>query len=246
MSYLEPALPLLLLLGLAGVAGAWRTTVSRQGLRLAAVSLVGIWLLGSNWMAWAISLPLEYRYARAAQPAQPVDAIVVLSGFVERPTVSQPYPLISPDTYRRLAHGAWLYRHWRSVPILVCGGPPDDGQEPMAVTMQRWLEADDIPREMIWVEGRSQSTHENAVYGAEVLRRHGVSRVALVVEANSMPRASAAFEHAGIHVVPAPIRFAALAGDVSDVVPGWRAMARVGEVVHESLGLLWYRLRGWA
>ena len=45
------------------------------------------------------------------------------------------------------------------------------------------------------------------MYGAEILRAHGISRVVLVVEASGMPRAAASFEKMGIHVVPAPIRF---------------------------------------
>jgi len=52
-----------------------------------------------------------------------------------------------------------------------------------------------------------QVTHENAVYGAEILRKHGVSTIALVVEARDMLRASASFRKQGIAMVPVPCAY---------------------------------------
>ena len=69
--------------------------------------------------------------------------------------------------------------------------------------MREMLERDGIPETMIWTEERSRSTYENAVYGAEVLRSHGITTIALVVEAQSMLRAEACFRKQGITVVPA-------------------------------------------
>jgi uncharacterized SAM-binding protein YcdF (DUF218 family) len=169
----------------------------------------------------------------------------VLSGSVDPPSIERPYSSLNLDTYRRLQHGLWLFKHWKALPILVCGGQPKDHPESNSELMRRFLEADGIPRELIWTEGRSRSTHENAMYGAEILRAHGISRVALVVEASGMPRAAASFEKMGIHVVPAPIRFFNLDRSVTDVLPEWGPLARNGETLHEALGLLWYKLRGW-
>jgi uncharacterized SAM-binding protein YcdF (DUF218 family) len=83
------------------------------------------------------------------------------------------------------------------------------------------------------------------MYGAEVLREHGISRVVLVVQASGMRRAEASFEKMGIHVVPAPIQFSGLEGKIDAVLPGWSAIAQNGGTLHEVLGLVWYRLRGW-
>ena len=57
---------------------------------------------------------------------------------------------------------------------------------------------------MIWTEERSRSTHENAVFGAEILRQHEIGRIALVIEARSMLRAESCFRKQGITVVAAP------------------------------------------
>ncbi len=244
MTYLEPALPVLLLLGGLALIRAWRRGASGRDLLPVGFALLGVALMGSNWVAWALSRPLEGAYSRSAFPAESADAIVVLGGSADAPTASQPYATVSLDTYRRLRHGVWLVRNWKAVPILVSGGMAAEGQPPLAVSMRQFLESAGVAPSEIWTEERSGSTYENARFSAEVLRAHGVSRVVLVVEALGMPRAAAAFEKAGIGVVPAPIRFATLDGGLTDVVPGWRPMVRTGEVVHEVLGLLWYRLRG--
>jgi len=111
--------------------------------------------------------------------------------------------------------------------------------------MRRILESEGIPPSMIWIEDRSGTTHENAVYGSEILRQHGISRIALVVDARSMARAAASFRKQGIDVVPAPFRFYNLDLSFEDVLPTWRAIQTNGETAHELVGLLWYWLRGW-
>ena len=77
------------------------------------------------------------------------------------------------------------------------------------------------------------------------LRAHGVSRIVVVTEATSMPRATLSFRRQGFEVVPAPTRFNGLNGPASDLLPGWAPLAANGETIHELVGLAWYKLRGW-
>jgi uncharacterized SAM-binding protein YcdF (DUF218 family) len=111
--------------------------------------------------------------------------------------------------------------------------------------MRKLVVNEGVPLEMIWVEDRSLSTHENATFSAQILRRHGVRRIALVVDARSMRRAAACFRHEGIEVVEAPSRFLYLSGIVDDWLPGWKAIRGNEHTLHEMAGLVWYRLRGW-
>ena len=208
------------------------------------ICVLGILLLSTNAVARLVALPLESGYSHDPLPHDSADAIVIVSGTVHPPTVNQPYDLAGQDTYERVRHGAWLSKNWKTLPILLCGGR-FRGSEAYAESMRRFLESEGIAPDLIWVEDRSRSTHENAVYGSEILREHGISRIALVVEANSMWRASAAFRKTGLIVVPAPIRFTELHYDLNDVWPDWRAIALNGEAIHELVGLVWYRLRGW-
>ncbi len=244
MSYLEPALPLFLVLGLAGVVNAWRRSTKGRRPWLLTISIGGMWLLSINASAWLFSRPLETWYPDEALPHGSVDAIVILAGTVHAPLPNRPYTFPAQDTYERLQHGLWLFKYWNAAPILVCGGGSGD-DESYSTTMRRVLESEGVPSELIWTESRSRSTHENAVYGVKILHERGVSRIALVVEASSMPRAAASFRKAGMTVIPAPIRFTELHRDLIDVFPSWRAIALNGETFHELAGLVWYRLRGW-
>jgi uncharacterized SAM-binding protein YcdF (DUF218 family) len=245
MSYLEPALPLLLLLGVVGLGRAWLQSSKGRRPVLLTVSTLGLLLLTSRWAAWGFALPLEAWYDNTSPyPSEPAEAIVVLAGSSDRSRANRPYVLAGQDSHRRLKHAAWLFKHWKSVPILISGGNMDTG-EPHALEMRRLLEAEGVPANLIWIEARSQSTRENAVYGAEILHRHNVSRIALVVEASSMPRASLSFQKAGLYVVAAPIRFLRPNWEASELLPSWQSIALNGETLHEFLGLLWYRWRGW-
>jgi uncharacterized SAM-binding protein YcdF (DUF218 family) len=243
VTYIQPTLPFLLILGLAGIIHALRRPTSRWGARLAAISLAGIWCLSIEATAWVTSRPLEMWYAQQALPAESADAIVVLAGAVNRPVPNRPYYLSGQDTYRRVKHAAWLFHNWKPLPILVSGGGP--GETPLAETMRRLLLTEGIPADRIWMESRSMNTHESAVYGSEILRAQAISRIALVVEANSMPRAARSFRRRGIQVVPVPARFTRPPVNLSDFLPGWTGIASNEESLHEIVGLAWYQLRGW-
>jgi uncharacterized SAM-binding protein YcdF (DUF218 family) len=111
--------------------------------------------------------------------------------------------------------------------------------------MREILLGNGVPANMIWTEDLSESTHENALYTAAILRQRGISRVALVVDAVRMPRAAACLQRLGIDVAPAPSDFRTFGPRRDELLPSWKAIQRNESTLHESVGLLWYRLRGW-
>src|ERR1017187_1414482 len=119
------------------------------------------------------------------------------------------------------------------------------GGRPTSTAMREMLEREGIPETTIWTEERSRSTHENAAYGAEVLRSHGISTIALVVEAQSMLRAEACFRKQGITVVPAASGYREWGCLSEELIPSWKAIQRNEVTLHEALGLAWYWMRGW-
>jgi len=244
MTYFEPALPLLLLIGLVGCALAWGRRGAGHRPWLETLSLAAIWFLSMESGAWLLARPLEARYSRNPYPQATADAIVVLAGTVIPPSTGRPYPLPAEDTYRRVEHAVWLYRYWKPLPILVCGGPTVN-TPPYAAVMKRLLEIEGVPRDQIWVESQSQNTHENAMFGAVVLRQHGAARVALVAEATAMLRAQLSFEKQGIAVVPVPLWRNHLTLEYTDYIPGWRGIRLNSDTLHEAIGLVYYRTRGW-
>jgi uncharacterized SAM-binding protein YcdF (DUF218 family) len=241
MTYTEPLLFLLSLLALAGFVRALRG----GGVGLAGLALLSFFLISWPPLDWVLSRPLEAWYpVRPFQSAEAPQAIVALSSSVDPPHYERPYEQLGGETYQRCEYAAWLYRRYH-VPVLTCGGKGSHDRQSAAASMQRQLVLDGIPESMIWTEDRSGSTHENALYGAEILRAHGVSRIALVVEAQGMPRAAASFRKQGLTVIPAPCHFREWTSLSDEVLPSWKAIRRNEGTLHETIGLIWYRLHGW-
>jgi uncharacterized SAM-binding protein YcdF (DUF218 family) len=108
--------------------------------------------------------------------------------------------------------------------------------------MRRMLEQQGVPADKIWTEEQSRSTYENALYSARLLKEHGIHQIAVVVEADSMPRAEKCFRKQGLAVTPAPCLFRDIGSGAE--LPGWQGIYRQEVLLHESVGLLWYWLRG--
>jgi uncharacterized SAM-binding protein YcdF (DUF218 family) len=239
MTYIQPIVCLIL----AGFVLAALQLRRGKGERWIAVMIVA--LFAASWppIAWLIAQPLEGRSPRVAFPNGQADAIVVLSAGIIGKKPEQPYRLPDFDAFRRCEHAAWLFRAWRSVPVLASGGSEKSGAPSMAATMRPYLVRAGVPEEMVWTEERSHSTYDNAVYSAQILHAHGITRIALVVDARSMPRAAACFRKQGITVVPAPCRFIDIA-NWQDWLPSWKSIGENELTLHETGGLVWYWLRG--
>ena len=117
---------------------------------------------------------------------------------------------------------------------------------PYSLVMRQALEREGVPAEDIWVEDRSHSTHENAVFAAQLLRRKGIRKIVLVTEAYHMPRAVACFREEGLIVVPAACGYRSYhTFHIEELWLGWEPIAWNEDTLHEAVGLIWYRIRGW-
>jgi uncharacterized SAM-binding protein YcdF (DUF218 family) len=244
MTYIQPLLPLFVIISLLGLLRRLRWQKDR-GLRILSAGILGIALVSWPPVAWLSSRPLEARYPRHAFPTGDVQAIVVLCGHVAPPVPQRPIPLANQFTYERCQYAAWLHHNWKPRPVLACGGPGSDGGSPCAATMRKILKGEEVPDSLIWEEGRSRSTYENAAYAAEILRRKGISRIALVTQASHMLRAEKCFRKQGFLVIPAPCGFSTFDLQWEEFLPGGNAVQQNDLVLHEALGLAWYWLRGW-
>lgn len=220
----------LVFFGLAGLVLAltrWR----RPGLWLAAICATALLLLSVPRVEGALFATLD-RYPEPDFEAGGAGAIVILGAGV---STGHNGGALSRMGVERLEQGAGVYRR-TGLPVLVSGASGE--------LMARELERRSVP--VRWIEGTSRNTHENAALSAAVLRRDGVARIYLVSHFWHLPRAAAAFRHAGAEVVPAPAGRELLA----DLQRGWkswlpsRAGLDAGAVVfHEWGGRAWYRLR---
>ena len=143
----------------------------------------------------------------------------------------------------RLRYSAAVYRQY-PLPVLVSGGSGYDGRIAQAEVMAEVLQQDfRVP--VVWQEGRSMTTRENAVYSADILQQAGVDRVLLVTEAFHMQRAVASFKAAGLRALPAPTFFLGTTEGgltLRDFFPSAAGLELTGLALHEALGLLYYRL----
>jgi uncharacterized SAM-binding protein YcdF (DUF218 family) len=241
VTYTQPLLILFLLMMFIGVLRSRRG----GGLLLPLAGLLGLFLLSWHPAAWLFSRHLEARYPVRPFPPEAAEAIVVLSSSASPPHFERPYPLPDKETYQRCEFASWLHKSWKPVPVLACGGPSAERRQPVSATMRQLLERAGVPGSMIWTEERSRSTYENAIFGAEVLKKHGISTIALVVEARAMRRAQACFQKAGFRVMPAPCEFIEFESLQEEFIPNWLAIKRNEDTLHETVGLAWYWLRGW-
>ena len=241
MSYMEPLILLCSTVALTGLFRLWSDKRSRLP-----TAAVAVWLLLS-WppVDWLLSRPLVARY-----PVQPFrtsaspQAIVVLASTLYPPDYERPYALLSADQFSRDELAVWLHKNWRPLPVLVCGGG-SPGVEPMSVIIGRYLQRAGVPASAIWTEEQSQNTHQNAAFGARILRQHQVRSIVLIVDAQSMLRATACFRKEGMEVSPAPSSFREFGPISRELLPSWRAIERNEATLHETAGLAWYWLRGW-
>jgi uncharacterized SAM-binding protein YcdF (DUF218 family) len=182
-------------------------------------------------MSWLASGTLEWWYPPRVVPDGDAEVIVVLSGS---------------DTQARYQHAGWLHTHWRALPVLASVGRGHSVTEVTCSALaRRVLQESGVPSSMILIQERSANTYEDALYGAEILRRHSVRRIALVTEAFHMLRAEKCFRRQGLKVVPAPCRYrtARMTFGWAELVPRREYLLENKEALHEWIGLAWYLIK---
>ena len=95
-----------------------------------------------------------------------------------------------------------------------------------------------------WVEDRSETTHENAAYTAQLLQKANIHTVIVVTQARDTPRALWSFKQAGLQALawPSP-RDQLQLDEATDFLPNTRALQRTFYALHELIGGLYYRIR---
>ena len=197
----------LLLLALLGLVLSVRSR--RTGLALATGALAVLWLVSCHgtavWLA-RHALPQYAPVNAQALKASGTQAIVILGGGLlpQAPEYGEPQP--SADTAARLRHGIWLGRQ-SGLPLAFTGGvgwSADSGTDASESAAAARVAQQDYGITLRWLESASRDTGENASLLSPLLRRDGITRIALVTSAWHMPRAAAAFERAGLTVIAAP------------------------------------------
>lgn len=229
-------LPPLGLLLLAGVGLLVARRRRRLGWTVFGAALLSFVALCVPIVSAALLMTLQpYPSLPPRGPLPGADAVVILGADVHDWAPEHSGPTVGPLTLERLRYGAQVARR-SGLPVLVTGGvlePPSS----LAELMRDVLE-DELGVPVEWTEARARNTRENARLAAEML---GSRRVFLVTHAWHMPRAKAAFEAAGLAVLPAPMGFRTWPrARLGSFVPSARSLQESRWAIHEWLGRVWY------
>ncbi|MBF0187279.1 MAG: YdcF family protein [Magnetococcales bacterium] len=215
------------------------------------VALLYSYLSWTPWMARLLALQLP-----SVDPISPdqletlkAGAIIVLgNGSVPNA------PEFGGDTLNdggltRVRYGAWLHRR-TGFPILLSGGGRSDRLS--EATLMRAILQEEMGVPVSWLEEKSATTWENACYSRDLLAPLGIDTVLVVTHARHIPRAAWCFKKCGFNVIPAPTRFDMPSissmlntqqQTISPLLPNQTAGRMVRRIMHEHIGMLYYRLR---
>jgi uncharacterized SAM-binding protein YcdF (DUF218 family) len=195
-----------------------------------------------------VVLSLEWRYPPVEERAPEAEAIVLFSAGLLPPNGPRLRAELDEDALKRSLHAAQLYAQGPPCLVLVSGGKVDSdtpGPTP-AFVMGDLLGRLGVNLSDLLLEESSQTTYENAVESAKLLKARGIRRVVLVVDAMDMLRAAGCLRKQGIEVVPSPCHYRATGFrfSLTALVPSPSGAGGVQRAWHEWLGTFWYWLWG--
>ena len=227
----------LLLYGLIAGWILWRWRGSSGLLSVSVLALAGCAILP---VAGLLTVPLEQRFPRPDNLGD-VDGIVVLAGS-ERAELSQAVGEPQFDRYTdRITTFLLLARRYPNARLVHSGAGTDAQSSQSDVARELILGVGIDPRRVVF-EDRSRNTAESARLTVDMLRPSPDERWLLVTSAVHMPRSIGVFRAAGWEVIPYPTDYKYVE------MLGWNSlttnMAHLDMAIHEWIGLVYYRLRG--
>jgi uncharacterized SAM-binding protein YcdF (DUF218 family) len=219
----------------------------RAALTVLVLALIWTWGIATPAAARWLRGSLEARFDPALPSERPTAAAIVVLGGGIAPQAPPRAGANLTAAGDRLWYGAQLYRADKAPRVITTGANPYPGHGPTAAEAgAERLAALGVPRARI-TGVSSTNTHTDALGVSRVLSRGG-EPVLLVTSAFHMPRALATFRAAGIAAVPAPTDFLVTSAAPAGAyrwLPSGEAFYESGQAMHEYVGLLYYRLRGW-
>lgn len=241
---LPPGPPLLVLM-----AGALllrrRPTLARCCVWL---GTVGVWLgCTSGAAAWAQLALVGRSPALSATQLRdlrlmPDTAVLVLGGGARQEAAEYGGPTLKPLTMERLRYGAWLARQL-GLPLAFSGGIGWSGHagDASEASLAAQIAEQEYGLTLLFAEGGSRDTRQNAALSLPLLRAQGIRRVLLVTHELHMARSLRAFAEldSELKLTAAPLALLPVArpDSLGDWLPSAEGYARMRYVIYEWLGL---------
>jgi uncharacterized SAM-binding protein YcdF (DUF218 family) len=231
--------------------------LKRRLRRLASLLIIfAVWILywsSTDLVAQGLTQSLEFQNLPKTIPQ--ADAIVILGGATKAAISPRVLPEVG-EPGDRVIYGAKLYKDGKAPKIILSGGRipwgGDTGSE--SSDMAILLDLLGVPQDVILEDPTSLNTIENAKNVKQIIDRENIRTMLLVTSATHMPRSLAIFRKLGMDVSPAPTDFQSTnvpqnvqaQGQLLKLLPDAENLLLTTRSLKEWVGLVVYRLRGWA
>lgn len=228
----------------------WRRPDGAWPRRLMLAALAGGLLVTTPIVPYAASSVLGSRYGQVQgdDPAAPLRVVVVLgAGTQVVEGGGRRVALLDGVGAGRVLEAARVYAVLDEPVVISSGGARRHSRElASAAVMRDTLVALGVDASRILLEDRSLTTRDEAVLVAPMLARLNTRRFVLVTSRDHMTRSLRAFRNEGLDPVPSVADDELVRAKWIDLLtPDVAGLRRSHALVHEVLGLAYYRWRGW-
>lgn len=249
---LDPLVIIWLTLICMTVFHAWKRKVNSA--IFSGLVVVLIFVVGSTPLADNLLGTLEQPYFRKSLKTVPVcDAVIVLGGALKKHGGSEePLGFDASDSSDRFLTGIHLVKRGKATNLVLGGGSfgPAQNHQSESKVLSTWVESWQLTDAAVHQLGICANTREESVRVAEMVKKNNWTRLILVTSAAHMRRAYAVFQSSGVDIFPVACDFQGYPkrGSFLDrwrVLPSSGRFNKMKNYLHEKIGWLYYRSRGW-
>ncbi|MCE5240559.1 YdcF family protein [bacterium] len=239
-----------LTLALLGLVVFWLRSRRRPkpAWRLFWAAVVVLWFCSCPWGTDVLLLPLERPFTNAPEPAT-ADVIIVLGGALDL-VRSEPGRLEYGPSSDRFMYAVLLARRLPQAKIIFSGGTASlvDHAKTEASLLKGEAIRLGIEPERIYVDDASRNTRENAIESKRILEQIGGQSVVVITTAFHMRRSLGCLRKVGMEATPYAVDFRNHRGGANlfGWVPQADQLVDSTAAIREYVGLVMYRLKGWA
>lgn len=210
-----------------------------------------LWLLGSTPIAETLVSHVEQPCATNVVANLPIaDAVVALGGG-HTPSAYDPLRFSIGEAGDRVLAAVEIVRRGKAQTLVLGGSIPIVGytdKSAMSV-VQDWITSWHLVPGTVTNLGLCGDTHDEALRCRQLQVQHGWKKIILVTSALHLPRSTAVFKKAGVDVIPFAADFQVVGiarpADRFSPFPSQRRFELLSLYLHEQVGALYYRARGW-